>query len=394
MKLFTKDRKGQLSMSFNWIFVLIIGAVLLGFFFTAISSGSKTTEQKISVSLVKHFETIIFSSGQKSGTLKTYATPEVELSFVCDDADGYYNYRVGDLKARDTKYDILFTPETLKGDSIITWTQNWQVPYSVATVMYITNKNQMFVFENKDNTNSRLFKDLTENFAQNVTTYVIDNEHSFDTVPKGYTQYTYVLLANDTGMTSNKFIKEDNVNVVLIYPAKNDVFAYGDVFFFDASDYFFNIDNYDLMSDDVPVVSSVLGELSEEFGGGQIRSTSEKEGHSGYIGKAGLYGAVFSGTQNLYECNMNKARHRLLLLTTLQKNKLDVIGPDVSSNCQQMLGLDPLLPGPFQTLTQIEDYVAEESFDFRVIPQIYTLGSRLQEQNDDLSVLGSCPTVY
>ena len=131
IKLFIKNKrsakKAQIDMQFNWIFVIIIGAVLLGFFFTAIMSASKSSDQKISVSLAKHFETIIFSAGQKSGTLKTYQTPPVTLHFTCDDGQGLYNYYVGDLKARDTKYDLIFAPDSLTGNSVITWTQKWKV---------------------------------------------------------------------------------------------------------------------------------------------------------------------------------------------------------------------------------------------------------------------------
>jgi len=399
MKLFIKDRKGQLSMSFNWIFVLIIGAVLLGFFFTAISSGSKSSEQKISISLTKHFETIIFSSGQKPGVLKTYVTPEVELSFFCNDNEGFYNYMVGDLKARDTKYDILFTPKTLLGDSIITWTQSWQMPYTVATVMYITNKDHMFVFEKTGDPAPRHFTDLVENFANNVTTYIIDEDHSASSVPKGYDHYTYVLF-NDSSILSSQFIQESSdtlVDIVFVNPALNDVFAYGDVFFLKPENMnSFNLNRFDLVSDDDPTVNIgiSLEELGEELTFNSRISPGFLKGQSAYIGGASLYGAIFSGSQNLYECNMNKARHRLFLQTTLQINKLEIIGPAVSSNCRQLLGLDPSLPGPKGTLLEIENMVEGDSFPFRKIPQLKSWGVTLQNQNDELSISGTCPTVY
>lgn len=395
MNLFVKEKKGQLSIGFNWIFVLIIGAVLLGFFFTAISSGSKSSEQKISVSLVKHFETIIFSSGQKPGTTKTYTTPEVELSFVCNDKLAYYNYKVGDLKARDTKYDILFTPETLFGESIITWTQSWKVPYSVATVMYITNKDQLFIFEQSTSTPTRKFEQLTENFVQNVSTYIIDEENLAGEIPEGYNSYTYVLFANETNIKYSDLIEENNVNIVLIYPAETDIFSYGDLFFLEAKDFrLFRLGDYDLMSDDSPSsFLSASGELEEEFEFyDNTNEFSYEKRHSGYIGKASLYGAVFSGSQELYECNMNKAVNRLLLLSVLQSNKLDIIAPDVSSLCKEQLGLVDL-PGPYGVLKKIES-LAEEGFDFRLIPDIYYRAEQLQEYNYDLSMSGTCPTIY
>ena len=53
-----KAQKAQLAISFNWIFVIIVGAVFLTFFFSLISSQAKTSDQKVSATIAKQFQTI------------------------------------------------------------------------------------------------------------------------------------------------------------------------------------------------------------------------------------------------------------------------------------------------------------------------------------------------
>ena len=141
-------KRGAIEVQFNWIFVIIVGAVILLFFFAIINNQSKTTEDRISISQSKYFETVITSTGQKVGTLKEYQIPGLKISFECDSGANLYSYSVQNLPARDTKYDVIFTQEELIGNNIQTWTQSWDLPFAVGTFLYITNSKQGYIFYN------------------------------------------------------------------------------------------------------------------------------------------------------------------------------------------------------------------------------------------------------
>ena len=108
------NKRAQVEIQFNWIFVIIAGSVLLGFFFMMIASQSSVSEQKISVSLARNFKTILDATAQKSGTFKEYQFPStLDIEFECDEVSNLHNYKLNDLKAGDIKYDIIFLDDIL-----------------------------------------------------------------------------------------------------------------------------------------------------------------------------------------------------------------------------------------------------------------------------------------
>jgi hypothetical protein len=291
-----KNKKAQIHMQFNWIFVIIVGAILIAFFFSAIKSGAKSSEQKISVSLAKHFDTILFTTGQTPGTLKMYDTPQVSLTFTCDDEEGLYNYKVGDLKVRDTKYDIIFAPKELTGKSIITWTQKWKVPFSVGTFMYVTNKRHLFII-NKGQNPSHHKQQLLEEFPQNISLYLVDDNNPFPSSEINYDQYTYIFLADELNDIDFHDIISDNnkrTTIVVIQPAKNDLFTYGDVFIMSPKEFKgFSINAYP--PEDLIGQSQISSQQNQQLLTSTTprRTNSRRELiHSGYLGKASLFGAV------------------------------------------------------------------------------------------------------
>ena len=401
------NKKAQISMQFNWIFVIIIGAVLIGFFFSAIQSGAKSSEKKISVSLAKHFETILFTTGQVPGTFKTYETPQVDLTFTCDDSEGLYNYKVGDLKVRDTKYDVVFAPHKLVGKSIITWTQKWSVPFSVGTFLYVTNKQHLFVIYKGDSKNHQIDQVL-EVLPENLSLYIVDKNNDFPSDELNFDQYTYVFFADDLpNIDPSKIIRNKNkpVTIVVFYPAKNDVFSYGDVFIMTPKEFRqFSINAYPKSS--LIGLSQSMNASSNQPAG---RAVSRKELiHSGYFGKASFFGAVFSSSKEEYDCNMRKAFHELTILTILQKNKIRIGKNYISTSCSDALGFNKDLPGPLQTLDSLQNLIyipsgtsssvssakQEIKFNYLDLPKIYSLGLELQKQNDILQTMSSCPTIY
>lgn len=371
-------KKGQLEISFNWIFVTIIGAIILGFILSFIFSQGAANEQKVSASVAKHFETIITSTNQKIGTVKEYKLPQLTIDFTCDQSQDLYSYSVGDVKAKDTKHELIFSSPSLSGTNIFTWTEKWSVPYQVATFLYITNDREHFSFILSDTPTSNE-EDIIDYFAKNISSSIINRTGDiFDNVPQASLNkqvYTYVLIENANLVHSDKFvalgIPKDRVRIIVIQPSNpnKDVFDNGKVLFLTTEDY----DNF------------VDGDL-----------TSEADHISNYFGRASLYATIFAGSKERYECGMSKAMNRLQLITLVQYYKILAAEPYLSSSCKSLLVGNPLiseLEAAKPILELMNKTVADSDFNDAAsqIPEIIT---RLENINNKIVVESNCPLIY
>lgn len=311
------SKKAQIEIQFNWIFVIIAGIVLLGFFLMLIGNQSSTTEQKISVSLTRHFRTIMDSTAQKAGTFKQFDFPaQFTTEFFCNISRNLHYYTLQDVKVTDIKYEVIFAPRKMTGKSIYTWTNEWEIPdeqgFSVGTFLYLTNKLQGYIFRNSS---SDAFTELYQLFPDNATK-LLSNGETFSEM--NLNSYSYIILADsiENGETFNTPLPE-NSKVIVINPAKTeDVFHNGELCFCDS------VDNCWIEEEDQYICN---GESSY------------------YLGAATLYGAIYSSDINYYECMMQKAFDKLRLTMTMQYYWLESVmeSSEIDYFCQMDLD-DPL----------------------------------------------------
>ena len=375
MKSIQQEKKGQLQIQFAWIFIIIVGVALLLFLFSIISSQAKTSDQKISISLAKHFETILTTTGQESGTIKEYVVPLAEVEFTCDDQEGLYGFSVNDIAARSTKYDIIFSPKNLHSNKIYTWTQEWMAPYSVATFLYVTSNKHAYVFLNGTSSFSEEIRTyFPKNFTQ-INMYVEDGElKNAPSKNLNYDHVTYVFTDNQLEvLKKNNFDPLEEDATILIISAGSgisSVFSYGSAYYIDSDDY----------------ASPTIKDNAEPTSLPSSKKTA-------YLGKAGLYGAIFSETKSSYECTMNKALFRYKLLTLLQQEKINASSTEISVYCKQPLGLLQGSTGAKHLLDKILVEIAKgvSSASFGTL---LDLQKQLDTKNKALSVEGNCPLIY
>lgn len=393
-----KYKKAQLQIQFNWIFVLIIGSVFLLFFFGIINTQSKTTDEKISISQSKYFETVITATGQKPGTLKEYALNNLEVAFSCDAQTNEYGYSVQGLPSRDTKYDVIFTQNILRGDDIQTWTQIWNVPFKAAIFMYITNSHQGFIFYDYGSIKefpvpTTYFKQLYDKFPKNISVEVIDITFNYeDVIQRNYESNTYVFLFGEEPLdiTFDENIKN---RIVIIVPDDyaETLFDYGTVFFFNQTDYgtlVKNLEKINVNSDDA---INQRQKIYDEF----------SKHSSPYLGKASLYGAIFSETKQIYECNMGKAFKRLKLAILLQSLRIDEFENNelLSNSCRGELGFNGDNVGDASFFVQnklnyMNTILHEFEFSETNVNEIFTELQELDDSNKNILAIANCPPLY
>ena len=88
-----RRKKGQISIGFHWIYILIAGAIILMFFIGLAVRQKAVAEEKISATVVRTLEGILTGAGLSEQTTHYTELPELEISFNCDD-EGYSDYAI------------------------------------------------------------------------------------------------------------------------------------------------------------------------------------------------------------------------------------------------------------------------------------------------------------
>jgi len=398
-----KEKKAQLQIQFNWIFVIIVGSVFLIFFFGLINSQSKTTDQRISISQSKYFETVITATGQKVGTLKEYEIPGLEVEFFCNAKQLEYSYSVENLPSRDTKYDVIFTQKKLEGDDIQTWTQTWNVPFKAATFLYITNSKQGYIFYNYSEVKglpgpTSKFEEIQGEFPQNISMDVVDGVDMDwdDVVERNYESNTYVFIkGEEPDISLDNFNINKKNTIVIIDPLESgadNIFNYGTVYYLTPKEYVALVNQLPTSSDPSQSEKDKIYSLYD--------SISQK---TTYLGKASLYGTIFSEDKDIYECNMQKAFSRLKLITQLYFIRAGdiTLNEDLDFTCRRSWGYYDAEGASAQHPLQRLNYLyttlipeIQENFD---ADKSEALNKKLQELNDDsnnILILYKCPAIY
>ncbi|MBU0461982.1 MAG: hypothetical protein KJ574_05330, partial [Nanoarchaeota archaeon] len=138
---------------FNWIFILIVGAIIIAFFTLIVIKQKSASEVKVSSVLTKQLNTIFVGARVSSGTVQEIPTPNFAVRFTCND------YYIGAVSQR-LGNRVLFAPENLEGNMIITWTLDWSVPYKVTTFLYVTNPKTRYLLVRVSGVDEQAFKQL------------------------------------------------------------------------------------------------------------------------------------------------------------------------------------------------------------------------------------------
>ncbi len=370
------SKKAQIEIQFNWIFVLIAGVVFLSFFLMLIANQSSTSEQKISVSLTRHFKTILDSTSHKSGTFKEFNFPaKFKTEFVCDLENNLHYYELEDVKVSDLKYDIIFAPNYLYGQNIYTWTKEWAVPdaqgFSVSNFLFVSNKARGYIFRNSS---SDTFRQLYDFFPSNLTKLISDGDDFLD---RNFDFNTYILTSefmenNNNPFPQNKFANNDyknKIKFIIIHPYKtDDIFNSGEICFCN------DIDNC--------------------WDGGCL--TQEE---TFYLGEESLYGALFTSDYSMYTCMMHKAFQKLKITSTMHYYWIEdvILNGDVDYFCKTDLEVPlknfGLLADPKNERSALLD-IKYVDLDKPTFEEIASLIKEIHNKNQVLALGQKCIQLY
>src|SRR3989338_1748 len=78
------SKKGGIEVQFNWIFILIAGALILVFFVSLVQRQETVSNEKRDIDIRSKLSTILTSAKQSTGTLFEIKIPKTEIAFGCN----------------------------------------------------------------------------------------------------------------------------------------------------------------------------------------------------------------------------------------------------------------------------------------------------------------------
>ncbi len=339
-KIFNNRKAQGAESQFNWIFVLIVGVLILTFFGYIILKQKTASEAKFSGTVTKQLNTILVGAKVSSGTVQEIPTPEVSIRFSCTD------YYIGPASQRlGTR--VIFAPEYLDElSSIITWTLDWNNPFKVTSFLYLTSpKIRYYVIGPDNEKTNKFYKSLPDklNKKQFTPEELNSNAVLFEN-DKAVRFIFYNTGALDTEYLLDSSFSEAIASGLSIEPTTNK-----------------------------------LQFLS--FTGTALTPVGEPvEFHEDPV----MFGAIFSDNKDIFDCVLERAYTRLNIITQVYFEKLNLLAPEFKGDSCELYYLKN------QKLSKIIFATQNYPPDFSELgPAI----SGLKSDNTRLQ-LQSCPLIY
>lgn len=378
-----RSKTGQMTLSFNWIFVLIAGTMILLFFVAIIMKQKSVSEQKLNFDIVTIMDSILTGSTVSERTINFVDISGLagfELYFDCEIDDGggfddlFAQYGIsGSDASSELPMQVLFAPDTMEGTEMITWSLPYKMPYKVMDLLMVTSTSIKYYVIGGEGTEFRT--DL-----ENATTgFTIDFISDVSEISSPGDLYHVRIIDLD----GNVLVDGNSLPDTLTETSAN------------------KISGVSLSSSltDVDYFKANNGEWDELTSAGSVPIIM-----AGYEEKdAALYGALFSSDDESYKCNMMKAFKRYYIVTQLYQQKVEEMieyygsdGPEeawsMASRCNLYIKDNSVnLQDEINTLTGELSTCIERGYDS--CTDLSTYARNIQELNDDLSS-ENCNTLY
>ena len=149
--IFKKMKKSQVEVQFNWIFVLIVGAILLAFFVTLAVRQKGVAETTTSVDFLVNFEKALSGAAETKGTYQLFQIPKIGLNYECSQTCNCEIF-TGESRAQAVAFTlkniIIFSPDKFRGTNILVWTKDWAFPFRTTNFIYMTSPEVKYLVQN------------------------------------------------------------------------------------------------------------------------------------------------------------------------------------------------------------------------------------------------------
>ncbi len=305
-QLIKNNKKGQYTLAFNWIYVLIAGAVILLFFISIAVKQKSISEDNLSYDVTRILESIITAataSEQTKNFVDTSTLTDYTLVFTCEIGDSgggfkdiFSSYGVeGTSASEETIIEPIFAPGKIQAPEIITWSLPYKFPFKIMDVLMITSSNTKYYVIG--DSSEQDFKEELLNSTIDLNFHFID---TFDEIDPG-DSYHVRIIDFDSGLsgsqiTNNGAVPESLKSLDDSRVSAVSFMASGGINYYKKeSNHFEKVNN-----EVIPIISL---------------SPDERD--------VAKYAAIFTYDDETYKCNMMKIFKRIEILALVYQGKYD-----------------------------------------------------------------------
>jgi hypothetical protein len=301
-----RGKNGQMTMTFNWIYVLIAGGIILLFFVGLVVKQKASSEQKLSYDITRILESIITAatvSEQTKNFIDTSGLVDYTINFDCEiDGGSFKNifsgYGLDTTSATvETPIEAIFAPKKVSAPEIVVWSLPYELPFKVIDLLMLTSSNtKYYVLADPSSTDSFLTElqnitdDLNFEFVESFDEMEVGSNYHIRIVDFDYLPVFDTITDGGPIPPLLEELSEDQVSAV-------SFMADGTVNYYYREENDFQIENV--------------------WGAIHIFSLDPEERD------AAKYGTIFAGGADEYMCNMMKAFKRLEIVSDVYLDKFE-----------------------------------------------------------------------
>ena len=259
-------KRGAIEVQFNWIFVLIAGAVILFFFIKVVNQQREFSDVKTSGTIITNLESILTGAQVSTGTVNVVEVPAADISFMCD------KYSIGSV-LRQTKGNVIFSPNLLKGKKIIMWAKDWNVPYRVTNFLYLTDPEVRYILVgNSGGVIDKVYDELPDEMnKEKISGTAVNNKNNYKV------KFIFFGTASDSVLNNFGNTPDEDVTAISLDMESGNI---------------------------IPSTGTVV--FLQKNGNSWV-----EKGTTYYLKEEGLFGAIFAEDFEMYNCVMKKAFKKL-----------------------------------------------------------------------------------
>ncbi len=369
----SRGKKAQVSITFNWVYVLIAGAVILLFFVYLVVQQKSISEQKLGADVVQTLDSIFTGAGVAEKTkniIDVSGLADYVLFFRCQNRLTEFGIEGTSARAQDP-INPIFAPAQINAPKLITWSLPYKLPYKIIDFLFVTSSTtKYFVF------GDLLFKDEFINATGGINSDYFTDIGDYGSLDPQKNFQVHIVDWN--GILPQV---QDNGPVPVLMQQMDD--------------------------DRVTAVSFVNMGTAANFyrkkGYGPAAQWSQLNRFPVFLVSLGgtrdaaKYGAMFAGDDQSYLCGMEKAFQRVQYVTEVYQAKAKEITERYINTNPDSRCLIPLTTAPDRGLE-----VSLGTLSGRAISCVNSPGScselispaeKVREDNEDLR-LEDCITIY
>lgn len=156
-------KKGEVY--FNWIFILIVGAVFLAFFMGFAIKYKDLQEKKTEIIFLNNLDIALTNLQSSSFTTSTNIELPLDVNINCNNK----GYNIFINENNDADY-IIASKEKLK-NKIYIWYKPYKIPFQATNFYYITDDNPLNIFTNNIELVNSLKNDMPESFSSRLNVF-------------------------------------------------------------------------------------------------------------------------------------------------------------------------------------------------------------------------------